>query len=375
MRIYFSGGGGLVDTPEVLLPHAQPHVMLTFHQLYERQSSSLDRLKAFIRGHETAIYGSMFVDSGAHSLYNIHVLKLGKRVGTHGRELAKLPTAWSQGDFSYYDLRKGSPFRRYCNSYAKLISKMAKRDIILANVDVISNPDLTWEVQRFFEEEHGVQPMPIVHCETPMKYVDRYIESGRYDLLGVGGLGQGISKQGYLKWGHNFFHHICPESNKRKPIIRTHGFAMTSWELMCMWPWWSVDSATWVKLSAYGWLYVPRWSDKRGLRFDCPPYVINFSERSPQKDKRAKHYDNSTPVMKKACEEWLKQLGVGMGKVDSEGKVVEMGVAVHHRPRSRANLSYLVALQNSRPKWPHVLDNKESGVTKRDVAYSRGMGL
>ena len=49
MRIYFSGGGGLNDTPEVLIPERKPHIMLTFHQLVERQSASTDRLKAHLR--------------------------------------------------------------------------------------------------------------------------------------------------------------------------------------------------------------------------------------------------------------------------------------------------------------------------------------
>lgn len=49
MRIYFSGGGGLVDTPEVLIPQRRPHIMLTFHQLHQRQSSAMDRLKAYLK--------------------------------------------------------------------------------------------------------------------------------------------------------------------------------------------------------------------------------------------------------------------------------------------------------------------------------------
>ena len=49
MRIYFSGGGGLVDTPEVLIPERKPHIMLTFHQLHDRQTSSACRLKAYLK--------------------------------------------------------------------------------------------------------------------------------------------------------------------------------------------------------------------------------------------------------------------------------------------------------------------------------------
>jgi hypothetical protein len=49
MRIYFSGGGGLVDVPEVLIPEKKPHVMLTFHNIYQRQSATMDRLKAYLK--------------------------------------------------------------------------------------------------------------------------------------------------------------------------------------------------------------------------------------------------------------------------------------------------------------------------------------
>lgn len=49
MRIYFSGGGGLKDTPEVIIPKQKPHIMLTFHDLHGRQSSATDRLKAHLK--------------------------------------------------------------------------------------------------------------------------------------------------------------------------------------------------------------------------------------------------------------------------------------------------------------------------------------
>lgn len=49
MRIYFSGGGGLTDTPEVLIPKRRPHVMLTFHNIHQRQSATTDRLKAYLK--------------------------------------------------------------------------------------------------------------------------------------------------------------------------------------------------------------------------------------------------------------------------------------------------------------------------------------
>lgn len=307
-------------------------------------------------GLEKIIYSeSIFVDSGAHSLYNLYVLKHGKRIGKHGKKLDKPPVRWSQGDFSYYDLKKGSDFREFCDSYAGFMKAMEGKGILLANIDAISNPDLTWEIQKFFEEEHGLRPIPIVHYGTPMKYVDRYIE---YPLLGVGGLGQGVSRHEYFSWADTFFLHICPKENDYLPVIRTHGFAMTSWELLCRYPWWSVDSATWVKLSAYGWLYVPRWSEEKGFRFDRPPMMVNFSFRSPRLSERQKHYTNVIPSVRATCDRWLEKIGLEMGSVDKEGEVKVFGVSSHHRARSIANLHYLKDLEESRPKWPYPLDIK-----------------
>lgn len=318
---------------------------------------------------------SIFVDSGAHSLYNLYVLghEKKKRKGRNGRDLAKPPVRWSQGDFSYYDLRKGTPFRRYCDSYGSFMRVMKGKGLIFANVDAISNPDLTWEIQRFFEEEHGVQPVPIVHYGTPMSYVDRYTEAGRYKLLGVGGLGQGVSRNEYFSWADDFFTHLCPESNRRLPVIRTHGFAMTSWELMYRYPWWSVDSATWVKLSAYGWLYIPRWSDEKGWRYDQPPLSINFSWRSPRLEERQRHYQNVPKWAQETALRWLKHIGLEMGTVDGKGEVDVFGVASHHRARSFANLTYLKNLEESIPAYPRPLDN--SIVERESVVYQKGFGL
>lgn len=49
MRIYFSGGGGLKDTPEVLIPHRKPHVMLTYHNIHLNQKSTTVRLDEHLK--------------------------------------------------------------------------------------------------------------------------------------------------------------------------------------------------------------------------------------------------------------------------------------------------------------------------------------
>lgn len=299
---------------------------------------------------------TLFIDSGAFSLYNQNVAPA-KRIGKNGKPLARPPTRFDRSDVSYYTLEKGSEFRHYCDSYASFMREMKTRSasMLFANIDVILNPDKTWEIQQYFEKEHGLKPVPIVHCGTPIKYVDRYI---LYPLLGVGGFASASGHAGYLGWTDDLFKHICPKENDYLPVIRTHGFAMTSWKMITRYPWWSVDSTTWCRVSGFGTLYVPPWTQEKGFRFDAPPILINFSHRSPTVSDRHRHFDNVGRSVKANCLKWIEHVGVPLGSLDSNGKVKEYGVVTHHKARYIANLTYLKDLEESRPKWPHPLDNK-----------------
>lgn len=317
----------------------------------------------------------IFIDSGAWAICRLHVLKQGRkaeRLGKHGRLLEEPLVRGAQGDFSYYDLSKGSPFRKYCDSYAAFVHHFQKDMELFANIDAIGSPELTWEIQRFFEEEHGLRLVPVVHHGTHLKWVERYLEHG-YDILGLGGYARKIGRDELIRWTDEVFLRICPASNQYKPLVRVHGFAVTAWEYMRRYPWWSVDSTSWVKYSAYGWLCLPRWTPEKGFRYDRPPLIVNMSWRSPFKADRNKHLDNVILPIKDTVLKWLKQTRVPLGKVDAEGKELVKGVVSSHECRSTANLHYFLDFGNSLPKWPWPLDEKI--VCRQGVRYHKGFGL
>lgn len=300
----------------------------------------------------------MFIDSGAHSLYYAYVAKrTTKIIGKHGRELEAPPTRWMQGDFSYFDLKAGSDFRKYCDSYASFVRKTTRDGMLYVSVDVIGHPELSWQIWDFFTKEHALHLMPVLHVGTDFKYLDKYLDRG-CGLIGVGGAWR-QGRSGLLRYADTLFRRICPASKGYLPQVRVHGFAVTSWEMITRYPWWSVDSSTWVKLSAYGWIYIPRWSDKIGWCFDRPPMMINFSHRSPHQKKKDKHYGSITKQAKEAVHKWLKELGLEMGSVTDPGskkaEMVKFGVTSHHRARNVANLTYFKELEKRCPKWPFPL--------------------
>ena len=267
--------------------------------------------------------GSLFIDSGAHSLYNKHVLKASKGI------------AKGKGDYSYYNLTPGSEFRQYVDEYAQFIKEYGKYIDFYANVDAIFNPTLTWKIQEYLEQEHGLRPVPVIHCGADLSWFEKYLDKG-YRYIGIGGLGQGVSKRDFLEWGDRVFSLLCPGPG-RLPVIRTHGFAIMSWELLVRYPWFSVDSASWLKAAAYGQVYIPRFSEHAGeFRFDRPPIVMSVSDRSPNREKRGRHLMNIYGEERRILDLWVKHCGVALRTTEDQ----RWGAITDLRGRARINLLY-----------------------------------
>jgi hypothetical protein len=62
-------------------------------------------------------------------------------------------------DFSIYDT---DMFWQYVDEYAAFIKEYRDGIDFFANVDVIQDPKRTWKVQKYLENEHGLDPVPVV---------------------------------------------------------------------------------------------------------------------------------------------------------------------------------------------------------------------
>lgn len=287
--------------------------------------------------------GCFFFDSGAHSLYNLHVFNQRDRDRTKRYE-------WYQGKGKQLF---SDEFKAYMDKYAEFIKSQGEGIDYYATVDVIYSPELSWESQKYLEDKHGLKPVPVIHAHTPLKWVERYIKKG-HDYIGIGGLGQESSFMTYAKWGDRLFEMLCP-GPKHLPIIKTHGFAMTGFELMKRYPWYSVDSTSWAKAAGYGWVYIPHKRNGRFIFDKEIPHFLSFSFRHframsmPGK----KHYFSLTANEKKIVHEWLDLIRVPFGEVcEHTGKTFKSGVYNHYGARAIANLIFYQAFVDSLPDWP-----------------------
>jgi hypothetical protein len=122
------------------------------------------------------------------------------------------------------------------------------------------------------------------------------------------------------------------------PIIRFHGFGITSIRAIIRYPWYSVDSASWVLFSRYGTLLVPKDDDQF---YSKPPFTIFVGQGSPERRQAGKHFEQFTPNYQKYILKYIESKGFTFEQVSED-----------HRQRDLLNLCFYLDLQSLRPEWP-----------------------
>ena len=284
---------------------------------------------------------SLFLDSGAFGIFARFV---SKKSHHNKNEFFKSPEFW-----------------KYIDEYGEFVSDNLGGFDYYANVDAIRDAKTSWKVQKYLEKEYDLNPIPVVHYGTPLKWLRRHLDEG-YDLIGLGGIGQGVSSVSYMKWADTCFDIIC-DTPDRTPRARIHGFAMTTYKFLHRYPWWSVDSTSWAKWPAYGIIYIPSIQNgeyifpisekgekpgqlSRTKRFPCPFFVSQESPRVGAGAGKNSHIHNLVGYKQKIIHDWLDKIQVPFGSR------TEWGVMNSGEARIIANLRFFELVVKALPKWP-----------------------
>ncbi len=139
-----------------------------------------------------------------------------------------------------------------CEEYAAWIKRWKHLFCVYANLDVIKHAERTFDNQRRLEDM-GLQPLPCFHVLESWDWLERYVEQYPYIALGVAGMQN--RKEQILAWLVR-----CFRIAGKQAVF--HGFALTSWEVMKSFPWYSVDSSSWGQGFRFG--NVPVFDGRRG---------------------------------------------------------------------------------------------------------------
>lgn len=175
----------------------------------------------------------IMMDSAAHS---IHVLQK--------KGLRRI-----KGKFKVNDI--DSIKKIVMEHYVEYVKKEGKKWDFYVNFDYVKHCPTVYAIQKELEKK-GIRPIPVYHGDMPMEWLERYCREG-YKLIGLGT----VKVNSRYREKRDYYDRIFNVLEKHN--VLAHGFAVTSLSLMYMYPWYSVDSATWAKTAAYGSiLYVDR---------------------------------------------------------------------------------------------------------------------
>lgn len=160
-------------------------------------------------------------------------------------------------------------------------------------LDAIGDCDGTWRNQMEMERR-GVRPLPCYHYGEPTEVLEYYIAN--YEYITIGGMVPISTPQLRLWLDRIWDDHLTHEDGT--PKVKVHGFGLTSLPLMFRYPWYSVDSSTWVQWAANGMILIP---GKAGQ--------VDVSNKSSRRKQRGQHLDSVAPLETAAIENEIRQFG------------------------------------------------------------------
>lgn len=280
------------------------------------------------------------------------------------------------------------------DDYIEFIKKHEKYIDVYANLDVIGvsggkpskeTAAMTLKNQKIMEEA-GLNPMPVFHAGEPEGYLQTYVEG--YDYIALGGM-VGSSNTALSSWLDRMFGNIiCDDAGF--PKVHVHGFGLTSLKLMLRYPWYSVDSTSWVVTGRLGSIFVPRYKGGEWV-YDDTSWKIAVSSKSPSKTEAGKHFDTLSPVNKSMVLGYIKEKGYKMGvssfttkRGDEELKdnekwigkapkdktemrrvevIEEEGLCNSYKLRDEINIIYFRDLEKNMPEYPWAfkLEKRNTG--------------
>jgi len=227
--------------------------------------------------------------------------------------------------------------------YIKFIKENINYIDTYAVLDDIQNPDKTLENQKIMEEA-GLKPLPCYHYGEDIKYLEYYLKN--YEYIAFGGMVP-ISTKDLIQWLDNLFSkYIC--NSDGYPKIKIHGFGLTTYELLLRYPWYSVDSASWLNYGIYGWICMPPYINGR-FEFIEKMITIAISNKSSKLNKFNYHYFNMIDEKKEIIDLYIKEMGFKIGKSEFENSneiVLEEGLCNSVLQRSLFNIKYYEKLQD-----------------------------
>ena len=279
-------------------------------------------------------------------------------------------SAWSKGveiDIDEYAqfLLEHQDYLSYFVNLDVIPPANARGDVEIRDADQACQKG--WENYNYLIKK-GVDRDKLVHVfhqGDDYKWLDYFVKEG-VQYIGLSPRKRKKSIKEKLAWLDTCMRHVT--DRKGFPVVKLHGFGVSSWRIMVMFPWYSVDTFAFVQRATLGYAEFPLIRNGEA-RYDVPPLTIAVTPDN----KSAKHslYDSHTPMHTNMFLEYLKSTQFPLGKseyTEEDGErvevVIEPGVINDHFIRCCFNSLYFIELAKRQPKYPWSYHSTVRGKTR-----------
>ena len=176
--------------------------------------------------------------------------------------------------------------------YCAFIQKYSDIIEVASVLDAVGDPLATWQNQQRMEAL-GTAPLPCFHYGEDERYLEYYIAN--YEYITLGGMVP-ISTPQLRLWLDRLWDKYLVDGSGR-PRVKVHGFGMTSVPLMIRYPWYSVDSSSWVQVGSMGSIIHPDFG------------VIAMSDKGPSRKEEGRHFDTLSHLEQSRLAHEIHRLG------------------------------------------------------------------
>lgn len=235
-----------------------------------------------------------------HILESYHYVNGQRYVDTMRQQGAKV--FLDSGAFSAHSLGVSIDINAYCD-YIKRnrdILRVEDNAVMASVLDGIGDPLKTYQHQLYMEEK-GAKPLPCFHFGEDPRYLDWYVAN--YDYITIGGL-VGRTQLDQQVWLDRMWEkHMLDGSGRAK--LKVHAFGMTAAWLMKRYPWYSVDSSSWIQAASFGSIF----TSEHG--------PIAVSKDSPARKQVGRHLTTLTDQERASVEQMLEGKGFNLERLST----------------------------------------------------------